>query len=99
MPKRELPLFSRDLHEQPEPSEHQRKFLYLPLPIFREYTNIRSIVLKYDRRKGDKPLKEIEINQKIKKYHSEMDKLRKWDEMHLDELDFTWPDAGGAERV
>lgn len=97
MPKRKLRTFRRDLDEQTEPSDHQRNFLYLPWEILRDYTNIRSIVVKYARQK-DKPLKEIQINRTIKKYHSEMDKLDRWNEMHLDELDFLEP-VDGAKRV
>lgn len=94
MARSELPPFHRVLGE--EPSDHQRKFLYLPLPIFRDYTNIRSIIIKYYSRKDNKPQKEIEITQKIKRCHAQMEELGKWNELHLDELDFIW---SAPERV
>lgn len=92
----QLPPFYRRLDGDQEPSDHQRKFLYLPLSIFRDYTNIRSIILKYNRRTDNKPQKEIEINQKIKRCHNEMGALHKWPEWHLDKLEFIWPDANDA---
>ena len=75
------------------PTDHQRKFLYLPFPIFRDFTNVRSIVIKHQRRKDGKPMKEIEIKQKIKKCHNEMGHLEKWNNLHLDELDYIWPES------
>lgn len=94
MPKVELPPFHRYLDANQEPTDYQRRFLYLPLSIFREHTNIRSIIQKHDPRKDNKPQKEIEINQKIKKYHSAMGSLKKWRELHLDKLEFIWPKDG-----
>lgn len=72
------------------PSDHQVKFLYLPLAIFRDYTNIRSIVTCYQKRPDGKPLKEIEIKQKIQKIHQQLDQLDKWKDWHLGELYFDW---------
>lgn len=75
-------------HEEQEPSEHQRKFLYLPLEIFRDCTNIRSIIVKYDSRNDGKPLKQIEIKHKIADRHKQMQNLETWKDLHLDELNF-----------
>lgn len=98
MPKKSLQPYKRVLYGENKPSDHQRTFLYLPLETFRDYTNIRSIIQKYHGRTDKKPLKEIEIKQKIKKYHSELGNLNKWNDWHLDKLDFIWPEDGG-ERV
>lgn len=95
MSKRRLEPFHRTLDEH-WIEEHQRKFLSLPLPIFRDFTNIRSIIIEHNIAKNGKPLKEIEIKHKIEKCHKQMTKLRKWKVLHLDELDFIWPDS---ERV
>lgn len=84
----ELEPFRRVLDEGEKPSEHQRKFLYLPLPIFQDYTNIRSIIVKYNHRKDGKPLKQIEIKHKIEDCHKRMGNLKKWKDLHLDELNF-----------
>lgn len=88
MPKLELETFRRKLAGDEEPTDHQRKFLYLPSPILRDFTNLRKIIEKYNRRKDNKPLKEIEIKHKIANYHKQMVELDKWKSLHLDELDF-----------
>lgn len=99
MPKLVLEPFERELFGDEEPSEHQMKFLYLPLPIFRDYTNIRSIIIKYNRKKDGKPLKGIEINQKIKACHTKLGELDQWEELHLDELEFEWEVHGVKQTV
>lgn len=86
MPKLELEPFRRVLDGDQEPTEHQRKFLYLPLPILRDYTNIRSIIIKHTRRKNNTPLRGIEIIA----YHRKMSKLDEWENLHLDELEYKW---------
>lgn len=96
MPTIELEPFHRELDENQELSDHQRNFLYLPLSIFRDFTNIRSIIIKHDRRKDGKPLKEIEIKHKIKQRHNQMINLEKWNDLHLDELNFM---PSNPERV
>lgn len=84
------------MREEQKPTEHQRKFLYLPLPIFRDFTNIRTIIEKYDGHKDGKPLKEIEFKHKIKDRHKKMVELDKWKDLHLDKLKFIPSDS---ERV
>lgn len=74
-----------------EPSDHQRRFLYIPLPIFRKCTNIRDIIEQYHGRKDKKPRNGIEIENKIKKIYSELGQLERWSEWHLDKLDYIWP--------
>lgn len=88
MPKLELETYRRELAGGEEPTDHQRKFLYLPSPILRDFTNIREIIKKHHRRKDNKPLKEIEIKHKIENCHKEMGELDKWESLHLDKLDF-----------
>lgn len=90
MPKLELEPFRRVLKGDLEPTDHQRRFLYIPLPIFRDYTNIRDIVIKHNGRRDGKALHEIAIKHKIQHCHDEMGKLDQWEKLHLDELDYTW---------
>lgn len=88
MMRQEIEPFRRKVNGVP--TVHQAKFLYLPLAIFRDHTNIRSIVTCYEKRKDGKPLKEIEIKHKIQKIHRRLDKLDKWKDWHLGELYFDW---------
>lgn len=85
---RVLEPFLRVLDGGQEPSDHQRQFLHLPLPTFRDFTNIRSIVIKHFSRTDGKQMKQIEIQQKIKSCHQKMGELDKWKEHYLDELEF-----------
>lgn len=88
MKRQEIEPFRRKVNGLP--NIHQKKFLYLPLAIFRDHTNIRSIVTCYNKRKDGKPLKEIEIKQKIKKIHDRLGELEKWTDWHLGELYYSW---------
>lgn len=88
MRHQEIEPFRRKLNGVP--NGHQEKFLYLPLAIFRDHTNIRSIVTTYGRRKDGKRLKEIEIKHKIEKIHRELGQLDQWKKRHLGELYFDW---------
>lgn len=93
MPKLELEPFHRALDGDQEPTDHQRKFLYLPLPIFRDYTNIRSIIINHTHRKNGK-LTEFIIKKKIEACHSKLGELGEWKNLHLDKLEFKWDESG-----
>lgn len=91
MTKKLLPQFKRELNEKDEPSNHQRKFLYLPLPVFRDFTNICSIVIDgYVQKKFKQPTNML-VEVKIEKYHKELGQLNKWKSRHLDKLEFLLP--------
>lgn len=89
MQKREIEPFRRKLNGVPK--DLQKKFLYLPLAIFRDHTNIRSIVtVHHGNRNDDTPLTEMEIQHKIEEIHDRMGEFDKWKEWHLDALYYSW---------
>lgn len=91
MARRLLKPFTRQLDQ--EPTDHQRKFLYLPFPIFRDFTNIRSIVIdNHEKRKG-KPPPEFVIKKTIEKHHADLSELDKWEKLNLDKLEFIGGDS------
>lgn len=80
--------FCRNLTEDQEPDYHQQMFLYLPLSILRNFTNIESIIADdYTKNKAKQPTKR-EIEQTIAKYHQQMVQLNKWKKWGLDKLEF-----------
>lgn len=84
-------VFSRTLDG--EPTDHQRKFVYLPLSVFRDYTNVRSLVIEKYKAKKDKHPPEFVIKKTVEKYHKQLSQLNRWDELGLDKLDYKWPDS------
>lgn len=90
MARRLLKPFIRQLDQ--EPTDHQRKFLHLPFPIFRDFTNIRSIVIDNHKKRKGKPPPEFVIKKTIGKYHDELSELDKWERLNLDKLEFICED-------
>lgn len=80
--------FSRKLTEGPEPNDHQQHFLYLPLPILRDFTNIESLITDdFIMKKAKQPTK-TETEQIIERYHQQMGQLTKWKQWKLHKLEF-----------
>lgn len=72
------------------PTDHQRKFANLPLPIFRHYTNVRELVIEKIKQRNKNPL-EIVIKKTIEQYHARP--LDEWDDIVLNRLEFIgWPE-------
>lgn len=91
MAKKLLEPFTRELSGDKEPDDQQRKFLYLPLPILRKFTNIESIITEeYIMKHAKQPTKR-EIEQLIEKCHQQMGQLNKWKQLKLTKLDFRAP--------
>lgn len=60
-----------------EAIDHQRKFLYLPLYLFRTETNINELVVKFE--KNQKSVMDREaLNARITQIHSELVYLDSW---------------------
>lgn len=95
--KKLLEPFFREQHEGDEPSDHQRRFLYLPLSILRDFTNI-ELIIKDDfiKKKARLPTK-TEMEKTIVKYHQQMGQLNKWKNWKLNKLEFrlTQPNQTG----
>lgn len=71
--------------------DHQRKFQNLPLFVFREYTNVRSLVVeKYSSKHGKHPT-EFYIKKAIEKYHAKLSDIDNWNKNGLDQLTFVFP--------
>lgn len=91
MAEKFLEPFIRELKGDKDPNDHQRKFLYLPLPIFRDFTNIKSIATdEYISKNAKQPTKR-EIDESIEKYHQQMGQLNRWKHLKLSKLDFCLP--------
>lgn len=80
--------FYRKLNDDQEPNDHQRMFLYLPLPILRDFTNIESLIIDDFVMKKAKQPTQAEIEKTIDKYHQQMGQLKKWKNWELHKLEF-----------
>lgn len=80
--------FSRQLNEGQEPTDHQRKFLYLPLSMLRDFTNIESIVTDTYIANYAKLPSKTEVEKTIEKYHQQLGQLNKWKHWKLSKLEF-----------
>lgn len=93
---RKLKLFTRELPSDVEPTNHQRQFLFLPLPIFRDFTNIEKIVTdKFKKKNGKEPPRFV-IGKTIQNRHKNLSQLDKWKEWGLNKLKFK-PSQDGEE--
>ncbi|XP_031624191.1 uncharacterized protein LOC116341338 [Contarinia nasturtii] len=69
----------------------KRQFMYLPLDIFRQSTNIASLVReKYKQDKRKNPPKFI-LTKECEKYHRLLNQLDDWDGTILTRLEYVWP--------
>lgn len=91
MAMKTLEPFTRESSGGKDPTDHQRKFLYLPLPILRDFTNIKEIATDEYIMKNAKQPTERELEQSIEKYHEQMGQLNKWKHLKLSKLDFDLP--------
>lgn len=83
--------FIRNLNQDQEPDDHQKMFLYLPLSVLRDFTNIESIITDdFIQRKAKQPTKR-EIEKALDNHHQQMHKLHKWKHWSLDKLAFRLP--------
>lgn len=83
-------VFSR--HSQPkEPTDREIKFeifANLPLAVFRDFTNVRSLIVDgYQRLSKDKDPTTFYVNRKIEKYYKNLSQPDEWDKS-LKDLDF-----------
>lgn len=86
--------FTREIVGGKEPNDQQRNFLFLPLPILRDFTNIESIVTDdYIMKYAKQPTKR-EIDETIEKRHLQMGQLNKWKHWKLSKLKFCLPHIG-----
>lgn len=74
-----------------EPADFRRLFKYLPLNVFRKYTNIEQLLSAEYAEKHDKQPPGIYINKATAKYHQKMTKSDDWQGSILEKLDFIWP--------
>lgn len=95
MARKPLEVFSRELDPQQRKllTDHHRKFLHLPLAIFRDFTNIRSIITDEQKKKNGKNPPGFVVNKLIEKRHQDMWQLDKWNEWNLHKLDYNWPNS------
>lgn len=85
--------FIREIVGGKEPNDHQKSFLYLPLPILRTFTNIESIVMdEYITLHAKQPAKR-QIDETIEKRHQQMGQLNKWRHWNLSKLEFRLPNT------
>lgn len=90
MSQKSQKVFSR--HSQPkEPTQQQLKFeifANLPLAVFRDFTNVRSLIVhKYEQQQKDKPATTFYINRKVEEYYRNLSKTDEWNDS-LKDLEF-----------
>lgn len=76
-------VFSR--HSQPkEPTDQELKFeifAYLPLDVFRDFTNVRTLIVeKHQQLNSGKSPTEFAIKRKIEKYYENLSNIDEWDD-------------------
>lgn len=90
MSQKETKVFiSNSQVKEEELTDQQRKFATIPLCVFRDYTNIRSIIIKnYKKQHGKNPYEFI-IKKKTENYHRQLSSVDDWDDSIFDQLEFT----------
>lgn len=86
---RKLKPFIRELPPDQEPTDHQRRFLFLPFAIFQDFTNIEKIVSdQFTKKHGKKPPLFV-LKKTIQTRHKNLSQLDKWKEWGLNKLKFS----------
>lgn len=70
-------------------ADFHRLFKYLPLNVFRKFTNIEELIVAEYQKKNNKSPPNIYINKTIKKYHTKISN-DEWNEPIFDRIDFNW---------
>lgn len=72
-------------------TDQQRKFMYLPLAVFKNFTNIQEVFAENYRNARGKDPKQIEIKKAVEKIRNELPNPDSWTKWSLSKLDFIWP--------
>lgn len=77
---------------QIDSDEFPRLFKYLPLDVFRKYTNIEDLITaQYKKTHKGKSPPGIHMNKYAERYHKQMTELDDWQGTILEKLDYKWP--------